>query len=106
MRLVTFTSDFGPFDEFVGVCHGVIARLAPRVRVVDFSHGLRGVRAVSAALSQSVPYAPSGSVHLAVADPGVGTERLGVVVVTNDGSSLVGPDNGLLVAAAEVLGGV
>jgi S-adenosylmethionine hydrolase len=103
--VVTFLSDYGPFDEFVGVCHGVVARIAPDARVLDVAHGVRGVRAGAAMLAQAVPYLPD-AVHLAVVDPGVGTTRLGVVVVSMSGSALVGPDNGLLVPAAEALGGV
>jgi S-adenosyl-L-methionine hydrolase (adenosine-forming) len=88
------------------VCHLVIARIAPDVRVIDLAHGIRTVRAGGAVLAQSVPFAPSGSVHLAVVDSGVGTSRRGIVIETADGSRLVGPDNGLLIAAADVLGGV
>jgi S-adenosylmethionine hydrolase len=74
--------------------------------VIDLSHGGRGVRAVAATLAQSVGFAPSGAVHLAVADPGVGTSRTGVVLVTASGALLVGPDNGVLVPAADALGGI
>lgn len=102
---ITFLTDYGLDDEFVGVCHGVIAKLAPAVRVIDLGHGFRGVRAASAALAQSVAYCPP-AVHLAVVDPGVGTARRGVIVVSASGAPLVGPDNGLLVPAAEALGGI
>lgn len=104
-RLITFTSDYGPADEFVGVCHAVIAAIAPRVRVIDFAHGVRGIRAGAAALAQSAPYAPAGAVHLAVVDPGVGTDRKCVALATGSGARLVGPDNGLLIDAADALGG-
>lgn len=104
MRLVTFSSDYGPADEFVGVCHAVIARIAPEVRVIDIVHGVRGVRAVSCILEQSLPFTPAG-VHLAVVDPGVGSSRRAVAVATGGSSVLVGPDNGLLLPAAEALGG-
>jgi S-adenosylmethionine hydrolase len=103
---ITFTSDYGLEDHFVGVCHGVMARVAPGVRVLDVSHavGAQDVRQGAMVLAQAVPYLPR-AVHLAVVDPGVGTGR-GMVAVEAGGQVLVGPDNGLLVWAAEALGGV
>jgi S-adenosyl-L-methionine hydrolase (adenosine-forming) len=103
---ITFTSDYGLEDHFVGVCHGVMARVAPGVRVLDVSHAVRAqdVRLGALVLAQAVPYLPR-AVHLAVVDPGVGTGR-GAVAVEAGGQLLVGPDNGLLGWAAEALGGV
>jgi S-adenosyl-L-methionine hydrolase (adenosine-forming) len=103
---ITFTSDYGLEDPFVGVCHGVVARVAPRVRVIDVTHAVapQDVRQGAWALAQAVPYLPR-AVHLAVVDPGVGTGR-GMVAVEAGGQVLVGPDNGLLLWAAEALGGV
>jgi S-adenosylmethionine hydrolase len=103
---ITFTSDYGLDDHFVGVCHGVMARVAPRARVLDVSHAVaaQDVRLGAVVLAQAVPYLPR-AVHLAVVDPGVGTGR-GMVAVSAGGQVLVGPDNGLLVWAAEALGGV
>jgi S-adenosyl-L-methionine hydrolase (adenosine-forming) len=103
---ITFTSDYGLEDHFVGVCHGVMARVAPRARVIDVSHAVaaQDVRQGALVLAQAVPYLPP-AVHLAVVDPGVGTGR-GMVAVEAGGQALVGPDNGLLVWAAEALGGV
>ncbi len=105
MRFITFSSDYGPADEFVGVCHAVIAGIAPDARVIDIAHGVRGVRAVSSILEQSLPFAPAG-VHLAVVDPGVGSSRRPVAVAAGGSSVLIGPDNGLLLPAADALGGV
>lgn len=103
---ITFTSDYGLEDHFVGVCHGVIARVAPGARVLDVSHavGAQDVRQGARVLAEAVPYLPR-AVHLAVVDPEVGTGR-GMVAVEAAGQVLVGPDNGLLVWAAEALGGV
>jgi S-adenosylmethionine hydrolase len=103
---ITFTSDYGLEDHFVGVCHGVMARVAPAVRVIDVSHAVaaQDVRHGALVLAQAVPYLPR-AVHLGVVDPGVGTGR-GAVAVAAGGQVLVGPDNGLLVWAAEALGGV
>jgi len=103
---ISFTTDYGIDDGFVGVCEGVIARIAPGPRVIHVSHTVppQDVRLGAAVLAQAVPYLPP-AVHLAVVDPGVGTDRRGVVLVAENGM-LVGPDNGLLVPAAESLGGV
>jgi S-adenosylmethionine hydrolase len=104
---ITFLSDYGLTDEFVGVCHGVMHRIAPQARIIDITHGIRpqNVREGALVLAQSLPYMPEG-VHLAVVDPGVGSGRLCLVVQAKDGSCLVGPDNGLLVPAAARLGGI
>jgi S-adenosyl-L-methionine hydrolase (adenosine-forming) len=103
---ITFLSDYGLEHHFVGVCHGVMARVAPGVRVLDVSHAVaaQDVRQGAVVLAQAVPYLPR-AVHLAVVDPGVGTGR-GMVAVEAGRQVLVGPDNGLLVWAAEALGGV
>lgn len=105
--VVTFLSDFGRRDVFVGVCHGVIAGRAPHVRIIDLTHDVdpHDVEQGGELLSRAVGHLPV-AVHMAVVDPGVGTERRGVAVSTDRGDVLIGPDNGLLVPAAEVLGGV
>jgi S-adenosylmethionine hydrolase len=106
--VLTFLSDYGTADEFVGVCHGVIARLCPRVRIIDITHGIarHDVRLGALALRAALPFMPAG-VHLAVVDPEVGAERRAVAIrVAEEDRLLVGPDNGLLSLAAERLGGV
>lgn len=102
---ISFLSDFGLNDEFVGVVHGVLARMAPDSRVIDITHGIaRGdVRAGALALTRSVQYLPQG-VILAVVDPGVGTERRAIAAQTQAGY-FVGPDNGLLSPAVAMVGG-
>src|SRR3954470_11538058 len=107
-RPVTFLSDYGLADEFVGVVHAVIARLCPDARVVDLTHGVprQDVLAGALALERALPYAAPG-VHLAVVDPEVGARRRAVALRTaEEDRLLVGPDNGLLMAAAERFGGV
>jgi S-adenosyl-L-methionine hydrolase (adenosine-forming) len=103
---ISFTTDYGNDDGFVAACEGVIARISPGPRVLHVSHTVpaQDVRRGGAILAQIAPYLPP-AVHLAVVDPGVGTERRGVVLVAAEGL-LVGPDNGLLIPAAEALGGV
>lgn len=103
---ISFTTDYGVEDPFVGICHGVIARIAGQARVIDVTHSVPAgdIRRGAHVLAQAVPYLPEG-VHLAVVDPGVGTSRRGVAIVADRGL-LVGPDNGLLSPAAEALGGI
>jgi len=106
--LVTFLSDYGPWDEFVGVCHAVIARRCPRARIIDLGHGVarHDIRAGALALAAALRYCPPG-VHLAVVDPGVGGVRRALALrVAQEGRLFVGPDNGLLAVAAETFGGV
>jgi S-adenosyl-L-methionine hydrolase (adenosine-forming) len=105
--VITFLSDYGLTDDFVGVCHAVIAGICPRARVVDLSHGVarHDVRAGALMLRGALPYLPVG-VHLAVVDPGVGTDRRAVALRVGDGHGFVGPDNGLLSLAAAAGGGV
>ena len=104
---ITFLSDYGLEDDFVGICHGVIAGICPDARVIDLTHGIaRGdVRSGALILRNALRYVPAG-VHLAVVDPGVGSERRGVALRLADGRLLVGPDNGLLSPAATAGGGV
>jgi len=98
---VTFLSDFGLQDDFVGTCHGVIKRIAPDVQVIDITHGIppRAVVQGALVLANTVPYMPQG-VHLAVIDPGVGGARRALALRDKEGRFYVGPDNGLLLAAA------
>ncbi len=104
---ISFLSDFGHQDEFVGVVHSVIRSIAPEVGIVDVTHGIapHDVRAGALALARSVQYLCPGVV-LAVVDPGVGTDRKAVAVEVGDGASvLVGPDNGVLASAVAMVGG-
>ena len=104
---ISFLSDYGHDDEFVGVVHSVIAAIAPHARVVDVTHGVApcDVRAGGLALARAAQYLLPGVV-LAVVDPGVGTSRRPVAVEVGEGASvLVGPDNGLLAPAVALVGG-
>jgi S-adenosylmethionine hydrolase len=108
MRPVCFLSDFGLGDDFVGLCKGVILRAAPDVTIVDLTHEVPGfgIEAGAEILAHATRYMPEDAVYLAVVDPGVGTERRAVALSTEGGGCLVGPDNGLLLPAADFLGGV
>ena len=109
MSVITFLSDYGYSDEFVGVCHGVLATWCPQAQVIDITHGIarHNIRAGAVALRGAVSYMPPG-VHLAVVDPDVGTTGRRAVALRTAARNhlLVGPDNGLLALAAERLGGV
>lgn len=102
---ITLTTDYGHNDEFAGVCHGVIAQIAPGVRVIDITHGIEpfNVRAGSLTLVRAIQYMPAG-VHVAIVDPGVGTGRRAIAVEAGS-SVMVGPDNGILSPAVAMLGG-
>jgi S-adenosylmethionine hydrolase len=107
-RVITFLSDYGHDDDFVGVCHGVMARIAPDARVLDVTHGIprHDIRSGALVLRRALPYFPEG-VHVAVVDPEVGANRRAVALRTAEGDRiLVGPDNGLLIPAAKRFGGV
>jgi S-adenosylmethionine hydrolase len=108
MRPICFLSDFGLADDFVGTCKGVMLRIAPGVSVVDLTHEVPGfaVEAGAEILQNATRYMPADTVYLAVVDPGVGTQRRALALRTESGAMLVGPDNGLLVQAAESLGGI
>ena len=105
--VITFLTDYGRDDDFVGVCHGVIATIAPEARVIDVTHGIErhDVRSGALVLRRALPYFPAG-VHLAVVDPEVGGELRAVAVrAAQEDRILVGPDNGLLALALERFGG-
>jgi hypothetical protein len=109
--VITFLSDYGYHDEFVGVCHGVIARRCPTARVIDLTHAIprHDVRTGAEVLRAALPYTPAG-VLLAVVDPDVGAvgaraRRAVALRSAEQDRVLVGPDNGLLMPAAELLGG-
>lgn len=107
-RPISFLSDYGLSDDFVGVCHGVMARIAPDSRVIDLSHGVprHDVRTGALLMRRALPYVTPG-VHLAVVDPDVGTKRRAVALRTaEEDRLLVGPDNGVLSLAAQRFGGV
>ena len=104
---ISFLSDYGTSDEFVGVVHSVIRTIAPQAIVIDLCHGVAAhdVRGGSLALARAVQYLAPGIV-LAVVDPGVGTTRRAVAVeVADHGSVFVGPDNGLLASGVALAGG-
>jgi S-adenosylmethionine hydrolase len=104
---ITFLTDFGLADDFVGTCHGVMKRIAPDVQIVDVTHGIRPGRILQGALAlaNALPYMPAG-VHLAIVDPGVGSSRRPLALRDGEGRLYVGPDNGLLLPAAQRFGGV
>jgi len=105
-RSIVFLSDFGYRNEWVGICHAVINRIAPDSPIVDLSHGVPALHVDAGALllADSMPYLSESAVVLAVVDPSVGRDR-DIAVETGDGRLLVGPDNGLLAPAWRAAGG-
>src|SRR5262245_21477138 len=103
--IITLLTDFGTADAYVGIMKGVALGICPAARLVDLTHEVppQAIRLGALVLRSAVDFFPPGTVHLAVVDPGVGTARTPVLVVTERGS-LVGPDNGLLAPAAAALG--
>ena len=104
---ISFLTDYGTGDEFVGVVHSVIRQIAPHVAVIDVSHQVpaHDIRAGGLTLARAAQYLAPGVV-VAVVDPGVGTARRAIAVEVGDGVSvLVGPDNGLLAPAVSMVGG-
>lgn len=94
--LITLLTDFGLKDHFVGVMKGVIAAIAPRARVIDITHEIEPYQIPQARflLAQSWPWFPKGTTHVAVVDPGVGSERRPILVEARN-HRFVGPDNGI-----------
>ena len=95
--IVTLTTDFGLQDEYVGVVKGVIAGLAPQARLIDLCHTIRpqDIRQGAFILQAAAPYFPKGTIHLAIVDPGVGTNRR-LLAIRAMGQIFLGPDNGIL----------
>jgi S-adenosyl-L-methionine hydrolase (adenosine-forming) len=106
-RFITFLTDFGLQDDFVGTCHGVMKGIAPDVQIIDVTHGIppQGVLQGALTLANSLPFMPAG-VHLAVVDPGVGGARRALALRDKSGRIHVGPDNGLLLPAVDAFGGI
>ena len=105
---LTFLSDLGYEDAFLGVCKGVIARIAPDVTVIDVLHlvAVQDIGQGAGVLASAVPYLPAPAVHLALVDPFRTAAGRGIAVRTADGSTFVAPDNGLTSQAWDVAGGV
>lgn len=104
-KIVTLTSDFGLRDPYVAEMKAVILSISPGVTIVDVTHEIEkfNIRLGALMLATAVPSFPLGTVHVAVVDPGVGTDRRTIIIQTQQ-CFLVGPDNGLLVLAAEKQG--
>lgn len=101
-RLITLLTDFGLQDSYVGVMKGVIAAINPTVKIVDLTHQIppQDVLAARFNLMNAVPFFPAGTVHVAVVDPGVGSQRRAIALQTSR-TLLVGPDNGLFCGVLE-----
>ena len=100
--MITLTSDFGLKDPYVAEMKGVILTINPKATLIDITHDVEkfNIRMAAFMLASAAPYFPQGTVHLAVVDPGVGSQRRAILIQTEKGF-FVGPDNGILVLAAQ-----
>ena len=105
--VVALLTDFGLRDHYAGTMKGVILGICPDANIIDINHQVPrySIREGAGSLVFALPHMPVGT-HVAVVDPGVGTERLPVALKVARGDVLIGPDNGLLMDAADALGGV
>jgi hypothetical protein len=105
MTIISLISDFGLKDPYVAEMKAVILSICPKARIVDITHEVEkfNIRMGAFVLASATPYFPKGTIHVAVVDPGVGTKRRPIVVVTKQ-AFYVGPDNGLLMLAAQKQG--
>ena len=105
MKIITFLTDFGTVDSYVAQMKGVVSSISREAKLIDITHEVRphDIREGAFILRSVIPYLPMGTVHVAVVDPGVGTQRRGLIITTKT-HVLVGPDNGLLIPAAKFLG--
>ena len=102
MSIISLLSDFGSKDPYVAEMKAVILSIHPQARIVDITHEIEkfNIRMGAFVLASAAPYFPAGTIHVAVVDPGVGTKRHPIIVETKR-SYYVGPDNGLLMLAAQ-----
>lgn len=108
MPIVTLLSDFGRADTYVGQVKGAVLQVCPTATLVDLTHEVpaHDVRRGAFLLWSAVLAFPPGTIHLAIVDPGVGSERRAIAARAQRGDVLIGPDNGILVPAVERLGGM
>jgi S-adenosylmethionine hydrolase len=106
VRPVVFLSDFGLADAFVGTCHAVMRRIVPGLEIIDLGHGIapQNVLQGAVALHDAAPFLPADAIVVAVVDPGVGSKRRALALRGGDRRFWIGPDNGLLLLAAERAG--
>lgn len=100
---VLFLTDFGDRDGAVAACKGVMWSIEPSLRIVDLTHDVPpyDVEAAAEVLEQALPFYDSGTVAVAVVDPGVGGDRKAIAALTRKGHLLVGPDNGIFTLVLE-----
>jgi len=106
MPLVTFTSDFGVQTQGIGNMEAVIYAINPQAKVIHLMHGLPSFQISPAARTMETTSCMPQGYHVCVVDPGVGTNRKGIIIKTKRGDCLIGPDNGCLMTAPRMLGGI
>jgi len=101
-KLLAYLTDFGLRDPYVGMMKAVAESICPGIRIIDITHGVPKYNVVlgSHILRISRRFFPRGTVYVGVVDPGVGSERRAIAIITEGGNAYVGPDNGLLTPSA------
>ncbi len=103
---ISLSSDFGVGTQGIALMHAAVMEICPEAEILDLRHGIPGFSATEGAWTmESVQFLPAGA-HVCVVDPGVGTKRRGIIIKTRRGDYLVGPDNGVLIPASKILGGI
>ena len=105
-KIVSLTTDFGVQTRGIGVMHGTIIKLCPDAKVIDLMHGIPDFDLITGARALETVYDLPIGCHICVIDPGVGTERRGIIIQTTRGDYLIGPDNGVLLPATRFLNGI
>lgn len=105
MKNITLLTDFGTKSGYTAQIKGAILTISPEANIIDITHEImsQDIREGAFVLLTTAPYFPMGTVHVAVVDPGVGTNRKGIIITTQS-QILIGPDNGLLIPTARYLG--
>lgn len=103
--LITLTTDFGKQSHGVGMMEAVIAEIAPQARVIHYMHGIEDYHTMSAARVLETVQFIMPAIHVCICDPGVGTVRRPLAILTHRGDIIIGPDNGVLLPAVVALGG-
>jgi S-adenosyl-L-methionine hydrolase (adenosine-forming) len=104
--MITLSSDFGVQTQGIGIMEAVIHEINPQAKVIHLYHGLPSFGLLTAAWAMESVSSIKPGIHVCVVDPGVGTQRKAIIILTMRGDFLIGPDNGVLLPAARVLGGI
>ena len=106
MKFISYTTDFGPGNKGHGTMQAVALKICPDAKIIELATNIDSFNLKSGArIFEAVKYLPVGC-HVCVVDPGVGTKRKAIIIRTKRGDYLIGPDNGVMLPAAQILGGI